>query len=280
MNIEIIDKVRSEFKGVDFPNVFTTPAFYGRREKKLIEDRFAVIGQNKENSENFYAFVSSNYKIVRHEEVVSQVQEMTDQTKEYGKPDFSIRLFGNGAKMRCVVTFPEVEWPIKKGNDPVSPRISVLNSYDTEWELGINFEAFQKVCSNGLMAFRSMFQKSGRHKTRLDVNGMIATLNEGMGNYSKQIGVWQEWANRELEAATFNVLWDELPFGENYRKELEVLPQTKTGKTIKGMLLEGHVNAWDAHSIITQFLTHRVESEMVQLDKGERVEKVFGKYLQ
>jgi hypothetical protein len=277
--IETIENVQKQFPNVAFPNVYTTPAFYGRKEKTLIENKFAVVGK-RGDEENFYAFVSSDYKIVRHEEVIAKAQEMVTKTKEYGNPQFDIRLLDEGAKMRCIVTFPEVEWPIKRGNDPVSPRISVLNSYDTVWELGINFEAFQKVCSNGLMAFRSLYGKSGRHKLRLDVDNMLGKLNTGMGEYSKQIGVWQEWANRELEAATFNVLWEELPFGENYRKELEVLPQTGTGKTIKGMLMEGHVNAWDAHSIVTQFLTHKVESELVQLDKGEKVEKVFGKYLQ
>lgn len=250
----------------------------------MVDNKFAVVGnwvdkETQTKEEPFYAFVSSDYKIVHHEEVIAKVQQMTDTVKEYGNPAFDIRLLDRGAKMRCLVTYPEVEWPIKKGNDPVSPRISILNSYDTAWELGISFEALQKVCTNGMMAFRSLFGKSGRHKLNLDVDGMINTLNNGMGNYSRQIGVWQEWANRELEAATFNQIWEELPFGEAYRKELEVLPQTGTGKTIKGMLLEGHVNAWDLHSIVTQFLTHRVESEMVQLDKGEKVERVFGKHL-
>ena len=281
MSQEIIDNIRESYPHVNFPNVYTSPAFYGRREKTMVGDRFAVVGEVKEDEkmeEVFYAFVSGDYKIIPHEEVIAKTQEMVEKLPEYGQPEFSIHMINQGAKMNCLVTFPEVEWEVKPG-DPISPRISVKNSYDTNWELSIDFGALQKVCTNGLVAFRSLFKKSGRHKVSLDVDNMMHTLNEGMENYSKQIGMWQNWAVKELATAQYQQIWDELPFGETYRKDLEVLPQVGTGKTIKGMLTEGRVNAWDFHSIVTQFLTHRVESEMVQIEKGERVEHVFGKYL-
>lgn len=272
------EKVRGMYPEVPFPTVYSAPLHYGTRNLTKVQDRVAVVGVYQ-NEETVYDIVSDQYLIVDHEEVLNRTHSMLKECVEFGEPNIVITLPENGARMNCLITFSNIEH--KVNGDKVMPRLAIRNSYNRKWEFMMKMEAWRKVCSNGLHAWKSILNKRGKHRLCLDVKDMISELKEGMDQFSEQIGLWTKWARKELNESEFAEIWDVLPFGERHREEIKALPEAATKSTLNGMLMSGDktVNMWDFHSIVTQFLTHEVDSEVVRVDKTEKVGRVFSRFL-
>ena len=69
-----------------------------------------------------------------------------------------------------------------------------------------------------------------------------------------------------------------LPFGPKYSEKILALPQVGSGQTIEKWLTADNLNLWEFNSILTQFITHEIESEMVRVRSGEAVAKVLHKF--
>jgi hypothetical protein len=185
-----------------------------------------------------------------------------------------VSLLNTGALMRTIVTFPDAEYEVRKG-EPVNPQANLFNSYDGSKRLLSQFGARELVCKNGLIAFKVRASIGQKHRLNIDVGYITSEITSGMKQFSEQVGLWSQWAKKELKEPEWIEVWDALPFGERYREQLLDTPRTMDRKTIRGMITDGSVNVWDAHSIITQFITHDIDSGNVQIEKTQQVARVF-----
>ena len=73
----------------------------------------------------------------------------------------------------------------------------------------------------------------------------------------------------------FEKVWEGLPFGTRQREEIRALPMTGSQQTLDQWIREESVNVWNLHSVLTQYVTHNIESPLVREDKGEVIAKTF-----
>lgn len=274
----IIADVRSRYSDVPFPSVGTEPVWFGNDTNTLERDpsRVAIVGWGGElEKATMFAVASNQYNLIPHEMAVYYAEQEMLKHPEYGTPSINIHLLQDGAKMKMEIDFPETEHIEVKKGDPVRPRVGFHNSYDLGWEFRGFMGAMVLICSNGAVAFKLNQQISKKHRMNLDPVAQTGLVGGAMTAFSDQVGIWQHWAEKQLTAAQFEPIWEALPFGKNHREEILALPHQQTNKTLNEMMREDAINAWDGYNILTQFLTHNIESEMVRTDKSEQVAKVF-----
>jgi len=265
--------IQQMFPDTYFPEPKFEPLSFGRRTVFPYSGKKALVDIKSETPTPF-AIVSDEYKLTKHEEVLDEVLTALKELPEYGEPDIKPKMINGGAKMIVEITFPEVDFEIRPG-DKINPKAIIRNSYDLQWKLSMEYGARQLVCSNGLIAYRKKGGSSMLHRQNLSLLEITKALSEGMAEYSEQVGIWKEWAQKQLDSAETEKILEALPFGEKYNEKILSLPQTSTGLTIQEMLEKDELTKWDMYSVVTQFLTHEVESEMVKAEKGEEVAKIF-----
>ena len=280
--------VRERYPETKFPDVYKEPIWIGRQreEIELQQDSVAICGSFAEDQSDRirYAYASNQYQIVTHEEAIQSIETALKDLPEFGDPEIHVSLLNTGALMRTRVTFPEAKYEVREG-EPVNPQANLFNSYDLSKRLLSQFGARELVCTNGLVAFKVRSSIGQKHRLNIDVGYITQEIQNGMSQFSEQVGLWSQWAKKELTPPEWIEVWDALPFGGKkseigeqtgrYREELLDYPRTMDRKTIRGMLTDGKVNVWDAHSIVTQFISHEIESENVQIDKTRAVARVF-----
>jgi hypothetical protein len=280
--------VRERYPTVKFPDVYKEPIWIGRTRDdiEVQKDSVAICGSLQEDQSDRirYAYASNQYKIVTHEEAVLSIETALKDMPEFGQPEIVVSLLNTGALMRTRVTFPEAKYEVREG-EPVNPQANLFNSYDMSKRLLSQFGARELVCSNGLIAFKVRSSIGQKHRLNIDVGYITSEITSGMQQFSEQVGLWSNWAKKELKEPDWIEVWDALPFGGKknelgeqtgrYREQLLDYPRKLDRKTIRGMLTDGSVNVWDAHSIITQFITHEIESENVQIKTTRDVARIF-----
>jgi len=291
--IQAVQKdVRERYPYVKFPNVYKQPAWKGRTKENLtlIKDRTWICGSwaEDQSDEIEYANASNQYKIVTHEDAVIRIETALKDMPEFGLPNIRIGLLNEGALLRARVVFPDAKYEVRE-KEPVNPMANLYNSYDMSTRLLSQFGAEELVCTNGLVAFKVRSSIGQKHRLNIDTDYIVSEISAGMKQFSDQVGLWQHWAKKELKQPEWIEVWDALPFGGTtnelgeqtgrHREELLDYPRKLDRKTIRGMLKDGRVNAWDAHSIITQFISHEIDSENVQIDKTKKVAKAFHQHV-
>jgi hypothetical protein len=256
-----------------FPNVGRSPVWFGRRDKVLAEGRKAIVDFN---NDNLFAIASNEYKLVRHEEIVKQVHDACLEIPEYGIPEMKISLPYSGAKMILDVKFPEMMKDIKVG-DTIVPKISVRSSYDLQWKLRSDGGLYRVICSNGAMApvKGKAYSYINRHVSSLDLNLMIDTIKEGLILFSEQSELWKKWAEAKISNEVYSEIWEALPFSPAEKGKMEELPETGSKLFLPAALQREELTLWDMHSVVTQFVTHNIESENRKADLEPQVAKVF-----
>lgn len=275
---EIITDVRKRYPDVTFPDVYRSPLWYGRSGAIPIKGACAIIGSVGDKEHVYANAASDQYKIVTHEETLYQMERSLVGVDDFGKPKIKgVSMFDDGAQMCARVEFPECQLEIKGGKN-VSPRVDTWNSYDLSKMYGLSWGAVEQVCTNGMVAYHMKSVITGKHRQNLDIRRDTAILAKGMMEFSGQVDEWKKWGSINLAPPEVTTFMEALPFGTRHSEKIMALPQTGSGVTVESMLKKGKVNLWELHSIITQFLTHDIESEMVRVKKGEEVAKAFHMY--
>jgi len=282
----VIEDVRQRYSNVIFPDVFLSPAWYGRSNPTIIEDRFAVVGLVKdedgvEQEVPFAVGVSDQYNLIHHEEAIHHIEKVLakDEAKEYGKAVIMPEMIGDGERMKVGIKFPDAVYLIqtegKAKGRPVEPVALMWNSYDTSKLFGLAFGGTDQICTNGMIGHKVQLSVRKKHRLNLDVEMQASALLDGMAQFSMQASVWQSWARESIKAQDAEDLLEALPFGEKHKEEILMLPEVGTGETLESWMKDGKVNLYRLNGITTQFLSHEVESVMVRADKGPKIAKVF-----
>lgn len=283
--LKIIEDIRARYPKVPWGNPRKEPVWIGRKKDTAVLDAdadgnpamFAIMHRNPKGEDSRFAYCTSEYQLVHHEVALWLLEDKLKGMPEYGTPVIKPCLLQDGRKMKVIVEFPEVKYEIRAG-DPVSPRLIQKNSYDLQWEFNVNFGARQEVCTNGLIAHKILASMKKKHRQNLDPAFILNTIMTGMSAYSEQIGIWQGWAQTALKEEEVEMAWEKLPFGNEYKEQIKALPSAQHHLTLDEYLRNGSLTVWDFHGLLTQFLSSsQVESELVRLEKTEKVAEVFHK---
>ena len=278
---EIIQKIRGVFPDTKFPNVEgQLLAHYQRgtelKDSTLLPEKSILVGTfdtpEKDGMQFPYGIVSPQYKLVTHEEMIYNVLDgLKDNASSWGKPEIKIRLWNFGARMRFNIDFPKFEAVNIAINDPVSLRISGTNSYDLALEFKVAAEALVLKCENGMVGTEVLEKYNCRHKGSLDIKMSKSVLSDSVSAFLEQAAIWKKWATLPMPAEKFQPVFDGLPFGERQSKEMLALPIIQYGAPLNERVIGGKASLWDVNLMVTQYLTHKCESEMVKMRKGAEV---------
>lgn len=249
---------------------------------KVVERRVAVgdtIGQLKlarsykalvePDTGAIYGIMSDRYKLIKHEEVIEAVQEAFKANTEYGVPTENITFLKDGARMRTKYTFPEIS--VNVGNDSgLHPSVEILNSYDGGWRLNVLFGAFRLVCSNGLVIGEKVLHERRLHVGEIDPMYIKEVLNQGMETFSIQKGIWDTWVDRNIEENEKQKLIDELGFSDKQKENLMEEIEVASGETLRNA-----TTLWIVYNIVMQYITHKIKSQMRQVDLMQKARRVF-----
>ena len=278
---EVVSEIHEMFPDVEFPTVESQLlARYQRgteiTDSTIMSGRSLLVG-NYGGSEWEYGIVSDQYNTVLHEEAIHTALDSIKKMDALGEPEIKINIFGDGARMKFFMDFPEYEAVPVAVNDPVGLRISGTNSYDLSMEYKLLTEALVLKCLNGMVGGEVLESYNSRHKGNLNLETSGIAIANATNAFAKQTDIWKAWAHTAIKGSEFLPIFEKLPFGERHSKEILELPIIQKEASLQQLAKADEVTLWDMSLATTQFLTHAVPSEMVRMDKGMKVAKYLQK---
>lgn len=271
LTMEQRKEVQERYPNLKFPDPVLEPMWWGKRPTTRIDGKKAIVDQS---ADNVFGICSDLYQIIPYEDIISMVETTVKNLPEFGKIEINPVIIHNGEKMLIKAKFVETEYEIKKG-DIVNPQIVIRSSYDLGWKLVAAFGAFRLVCSNGMTVGKVFSKFARRHTVSLDPELLIKSIQEGMIGYSEQTGLWKEWANKKLTNDMYDVLWEALPFSDGEKEKIELLSEAATGLVFGDPISRKAATMWDFNSVLTQYITHEVKSEVRKIELEASVANAF-----
>jgi hypothetical protein len=268
-------EVRERYPKVYFPDPVLEPVWFGRREHQRIEGKKAIVDQTFEgNGQMVYGICSDQYKVIHYEDIVHMVENSVGKLTDYGAVQICPHTYLDGARMRIGVKFPDLKSEIKK-LDSIVPKVDIFTSYDLSTKLKGMFGAFQLKCTNGMGVWKTFKQFSKRHLQNLFLNELGDNISEGLLIFGEQVDHWKNWASLRIEKELYETIWDDLPFSEAERKKIEALPEIGDQRLLSHTVQANDLTLWHLNSILTQWSTHNVKSELRRIDLEPIIARVM-----
>ena len=267
---EAMDEMRANIHGkfphVDFPDPILEPLYFGRLNKRPVNNRKLVLDSRTGTQ---FDIVSDLYKIVYHEEIVSKLLEALPE--EYGKAEITINMYRGGARTGIQALFPNMG-DFKVNGSVINPKILLRNSYDRSTNVVFDWGAMETICTNGLIAFVSKEQTRAKH-----IDGSITkmqlrnSIKRSLEDFSKQHDLWISWAERELSEIQVKTVLEDLPFTDKEQENLMDLPLLNhNGMSLSKMKKN---TLWSVNSAATQYAQHEVKGELRREKLDEKIAK-------
>lgn len=268
--------VYETLEAIDFPRVVEKQIYFSNAGLDTPSNRLhAPLDTHKTiiNAETGEAIsvVSDHYKLVRHEEVMGRVLEKVPDN--FGQFSTKTWFSDNGGRMRSTLTFPERPYKIRKG-DIINPTIEIINSYDTGWQASVIFGALRLVCTNGLTVGEEFFRFKRRHTQGLDLPHLVEGLTEGMERFDYQVRRWKEWDKQATSPAEYEGVIKTMNLGERAVEEIEREVEISSGLMLDDIKLRT-LSFWLFFNIFAQYITHRVRSQVKQVELQARMRRAF-----
>ena len=269
-------EVRERYAKVYFPDPVKEPLWFGRRDHQRISDKLAIFDQRAEvvaGSPAVFGICSERYKIVPFEDIVHMTEQSVGKLEGYGKIQICPHTYLEGARMKISIKFPEMPHLIKKV-DSIIPKVEVFTSYDLSTKLMGRFGAFQLKCTNGMGVWKTFKKFAKRHLQNLFLNELGENISSGLLLFGDQVNQWKQWGERQIDQRIYEAMWDELPFSTAERVKIEALPEIGTNLVLSQAVQKG-VDLWSINSVLTQFATHEVKSELRRIDLEPAIARVM-----
>jgi hypothetical protein len=255
---------------IQFPEVQEDVISWGRRSRTYCPNYKAIV--NPETGDTF-SIVSQNYKLLKHEEALEVVLEAVDKNEEFGRYEVNTELLKNGSRMVTEIVFPDVDFDVGNG-DLVNPKIDIKNSYDTGWQYEVHFAALRQICANGLTMGEQFAFYIKRHTQALNTEIVQQILIKGMQEFSKQTDLWKTWMDRNTTSLDYEQAMKTLDLSkrdtEAIHREVEIASDVMLDdiriKTLK---------YWYFYNIITQYITHNINSRIRQENLRSILRRTF-----
>lgn len=236
------------------------------------------------STEEVFDIVSKHYKIIKHEDVLSNIDEQLDKAYK-GQWTRTVKLDQCGAWMRAKYTFPEIKMPISPGSkDVVNPTIDTFNSYNRSVRLMSILGALRLICSNGLIIGTKFAHFKKRHMQDLFLQDLKQALEVGIENMEMQLAEWRGWNQQEItKKEEVDKVVEKLQLNNKETELLKEEEETETKLSIEDWELylgitsakQTVMTRWVLYNIVTQFITHRIQSEIRRFQLEERARRVF-----
>ena len=268
-------EVRKAHPKVYFADPVKEPLWFGRRDHQIIRDKKVIFDQNPENENPIFGICSDRYKIIHFEDIVHMVENSVGKLTDYGRIQVNPHTYLDGARMKIGISFPEMKFDVLKKVDAITPKVEVFTSYDLSTKLMGKFGAFQLKCTNGMGIWKGMKAFAKRHLQNLFLNELGETISEGMKIFGDQVNQWRLWSERSIPKTLYDNVWDELPFSKTEREKIESLTEIGTNLVLKKAIEANSLNLWSLNSVLTQFATHNVKSELRRIALEQDIAKVM-----
>lgn len=208
-----------------------------------------------------YAIVSNQYDLHTHQELLVLTQDAILKLPEFGEPARSVWLSDDGGMMKGTFTFPNIKYEIRPG-DFINPSLTIYNSYNRSWPIRWLLGAFRIVCANGLVVGKQFAYASRKHLGEVNLPTMQRQIKKELESLSDQTQLWQKWVDQKIEQAEYEALMSRLDLAKKDQETIEQTVETESGTVVPFALAQGQLTRWILFCIITQWLTHHVESEL------------------
>ena len=157
------------------------------------ESRKAVINTE---TKKIYNIFTNNYRLVKHEDLLNDLDKVVNNFPEYGKPTLGINLDREGGFMEAKYTFKDVLHKVTGAEgDGFHPVIHAFNSYDGWTKQKIFFGAFRLVCKNGMIIGDKVFSYNKLH-LKSNAEPDYSELASGFKVLSDQADMWKQWEKK------------------------------------------------------------------------------------
>ncbi len=247
-----------------FPEVVEQPVSWGPlRDLHQAKKYRALVDPN---TGKLFSIVTKDYRLIRHEEAIDEVESAIDHTPALGNAGtITTEFFNDGGRMRRTYRFPDIAIEIGKG-DPVNLELHLFNSYDVSWPFIVLLGAFRLICSNGLVIGKRFLYVRKRHVFNLEKLDLEAEISTALNRFTLQTKEWERWSSFQLTPAAHNKVMEHMKFGKTAKETIE----GKVEREAAGHDGEGFpiITLWVFYNILTWYITfktvslnHRVEME-------------------
>jgi hypothetical protein len=249
-----------------FPSVIEAPVSWGTH--KAPADGFKAL-VNPDTGQVF-SIVSKDYRLIRHEEAVSRLEEVIEKSPGLGRYEVERSFYNEGARIRQTYRFIDHTVEINS-RDLVSPELHLFNSYDVTWPFKVLLGAFRFVCGNGLVVGKTFLHFKRRHVYELEDMGVDDEVETALKRFNTQAGQWRRWAGIRLSGKAYKEIIDGMKFGKKAMALIDdhieaEFPDTESDK-LPAMSL------WQFYNVVTWYITHHTASlnHLVEFEKRLRV---------
>lgn len=245
------EQEKSNLATESFPEVGEVPVSWGEMNLQRADKYKAIV--NPEIGK-VYSIVSKDYKLIRHEDAVQQIENAIDENLELGKYKATPEFYNDGARMRVTYRFYKKSVEIKRG-DTVNPELHLFNSYDTTWPFIVLIGAFRFVCANGLVVGEKHLHLRKRHVYHFDEMDLKEQVSTALKRFKFQTNQWKRWTNRQLTEIIYKNVMKTMKFGQ---KATEVIEEHAAHEskdyTDHGLPI---MNLWIFYNVLTGYITHQ-----------------------
>lgn len=251
---------------MNFPEVVEQPVMWGYHRDIHQADKYKAIVES--NTGKLFSIVSQDYKLIRHEAAIEQVEEAIHAVPDLGEYQISTDFYNDGGRMRRTYRFPETSIKISE-DDLVNPELHLFNSYDVTWPFMVLLGAFRFVCENGLVVGKKFLQVRKRHVFDLVQIDLEEEVSTALKRFSLQTEEWKRWAGQRLTEKGHDQVMETMKFGKTATEEIEDrLNQEAKDFDVNDFPI---ISIWLFFNILTWHITHKAVSLNHKVDMEKRL---------
>jgi len=249
-----------------FPNVGEMPVSWWKdKDARLAENHKAIVDLD---TGKLYSIVSMDYRLIRHEEAITEVERELSGKKELGPYESITELFNEGGRVRRTYRFRNIGVEVKKG-DLINPELHLFNSYDTKWPFVVSLGAFRVVCSNGLTVGQEFLHLRKRHIYELGQLNVAEEIGTALKRFSQQTREWKGWTGKMLTSRAYSKVLEAMKLGLKAKDEIERrMIQEAEGFDPDGFPI---LTVWGFYNVLTWHITHNSVSLNHRVEMEDRL---------
>jgi len=238
-----------------FPAVVMQPVYWGKGPKVFRSGRYQAIVDEKTNK--LFSVVSTDYKLVRHEEAIEEIEKAIRATPNLGGFEVTTDFYNDDGRMLREYIFQDHQILIQRG-DLIKPKLQLFNSYDITWPFTVILGAYRLLCTNGLVIGEKLFHLKKRHVFHFETLNLVGEISTALKRFSKQAEEWKKWTDVPLSKRACGTILETMALGKNGEDEIHnTMDQEAAGFDGENFPL---VSLWIFFNILTGYLTHRAAS--------------------
>ena len=222
------------------------------------ETRF--FGNRRIDTQEVFASVTDQYEIVQNEVLFSTAEKLFGEKSMTGYKR-KIVVTNGGARARAIYDFPNIG--AKIGNQDVTFRLKVQNSFDGSLRASFQVGLVRLICSNGLAVPVNTLNVTKKHTSNIQEEFVGRALDSAINSFHNALPAFEQTARISVSPKDGeNIMLNFVKAKDiSERMATEVL-KIWTNPTYHE---DRERNLWNLYNATTQHLTHEVEGKRFEL---------------